>query len=109
VLPLIGEHARFDVVVAAEDVARSKPAPDGYHAAIAALGVAPADCLVVEDSVAGIEAGRSAGCVVVAARAGNFGGWRQDHAHHVIDTLEELTPSLVDQLWADYGVATEIP
>jgi len=98
VLRYIGEHATFEVIVAAEDVASSKPAPDGYRAAIAALGLAPHECLVIEDSTAGIEAGRAAGCTVVAVRAGNFGGWRQDHAHRVIDTLDELTPELVDLL-----------
>jgi sugar-phosphatase len=103
VLPHIGDHAVFDIIVAAEDVARSKPAPDGYQAAIAALGLAPNECLVVEDSEAGISAGRTAGCVVLAVRAGNFGGWKQDHAHRVIDTLEELTPQLVDALARDYG------
>ena len=103
VLPLIGPEAHFDVIFAAEDVPRSKPHPDGYQSALAALGLAPNECLVIEDSEAGIEAGRSAGCLVVAVRAGNFGGWRQDHAHHVIDTLVELTPSLVDQLARNYA------
>ena len=103
VLPHLGEHAAFDVVVAAEDVTRSKPAPDGYLAAIAALGIAPNECLVIEDSEAGITAGHAAGCIVLAVRAGNFGGWKQDHAHRVIDTLDELTPSLVDVLAATYG------
>jgi len=41
--------------------------------------------------------------LVIAVRAGNFGGWDQSGAHHVIDTLEELTPALVDQLERDYG------
>src|SRR6185295_19117526 len=54
VLPLIGPEAVFPVIIAAEDVARSKPAPDGYQAAIAALGLVPSECLVIEDSVAGI-------------------------------------------------------
>jgi len=103
VLPLIGPDAHFDVIVAAEDVPRSKPHPDGYQKAMAALGLAPHECLVIEDSESGIHAGRSAGCLVVAVRAGNFGGWRQDHAHHVIDTLAELTPSLVDQLARTYA------
>jgi HAD superfamily hydrolase (TIGR01509 family) len=103
VLPLIGPVAAFPVIIAAEDVARSKPAPDGYLAAIAQLGLAPADCLVIEDSVAGIAAGRSAGCIVVASRAGNFAGWDQSGAHRVIDTLDELTPALVDELSAHYG------
>jgi beta-phosphoglucomutase-like phosphatase (HAD superfamily) len=91
------------VIVAAEDVTRSKPAPDGYHAAMAALGLGPGECLVIEDSVAGIAAGRSAGCIVVACRAGNFAGWDQSWAHRVIDTLDELTPALVGELDAHYG------
>jgi HAD superfamily hydrolase (TIGR01509 family) len=103
VLPLIGPEAAFPVIVAAEDVTRSKPAPDGYRAAIAALGLAPDECLVIEDSVAGIAAGRSAGCIVVACRAGNFAGWDQSGAHRVIDTLDELTPALVGELDAHYG------
>ncbi|HEY3806689.1 MAG TPA: HAD family phosphatase [Kofleriaceae bacterium] len=101
VLPHLGAH--FDTIVAAEDVARSKPAPDGYLQAIGALGLSPGECLVVEDSEAGITAGRDAGCLVLAVRAGNFGGWKQDHAHFVVDTLAELTPSLVDRLARDYG------
>jgi HAD superfamily hydrolase (TIGR01509 family) len=103
VLPHLGEHAAFDVIIAAEDVARSKPAPDGYHAALKALGLEPHEVVVIEDSEAGITAGREAGCTVLAVRAGNFGGWKQDHAHRVIDTLDELTPSLVEALARDYG------
>jgi len=103
VLPHLGEHAAFDVIIAAEDVERSKPAPDGYQAALAALGLDPHEVVVIEDSEAGITAGREAGCRVLAVRAGNFGGWKQDHAHRVIDTLDELTPSLVEALARDYG------
>lgn len=103
VLPLIGEAARFDIIVAAEDVARSKPAPDGYLKAIAHLGVAAGECLVIEDSVAGIAAGRAAGCIVLAARAGNFAGWDQSGADHVVETLEAVTPALVEALGAQYG------
>lgn len=107
VLPLIGEHARFDHVFAAEDVPRSKPAPDGYRMAMARLGLPPHECLVIEDSVAGIAAGRAAGCLVIAVQAGNFGGWDQSGAHRVIASLEHLTSSLLDELAAidprDYG------
>ena len=103
VLPLMGEHARFDAIFAAEDVARSKPDPDGYQRAMATLNLGPRHCVVFEDSVAGIAAGRSAGCLVVAVRAGNFGGWDQSGAHHILDTLEHVTPTLVDQLARDYG------
>ncbi|HEX5061905.1 MAG TPA: HAD family phosphatase [Kofleriaceae bacterium] len=102
VIPLIGPDSHFDTIVAAEDVPRSKPHPDGYQKAMGVLGLPPHECIVIEDSESGIEAGRSAGCLVVAVRAGNFGGWRQDHAHHVIDTLAELTPSLVEELTGKY-------
>jgi HAD superfamily hydrolase (TIGR01509 family) len=104
VLHFLGADGVFDTIVAAEDVPRSKPAPDGYRAAISALHLDPAECLVIEDSVSGIAAGRAAGCLVVAVRAGNFGGWDQSGAHRVIDTLDELTPALVDSLVKDYGV-----
>jgi sugar-phosphatase len=103
VLPRIGEMATFEVMFAAEDVPHSKPHPAGYQAAMERLGLAPHDCLVIEDSVNGIAAGRAAGCLVVAVRAGNFGGWDQSGAHHVIDTLDALTPALVERLFAEYG------
>jgi beta-phosphoglucomutase-like phosphatase (HAD superfamily) len=50
---------------------------------------------VVEDSAAGIAAGRAAGACVVAVRAGNFHGQDQRDAHRVIDTLDELTEDLL--------------
>jgi HAD superfamily hydrolase (TIGR01509 family) len=103
IVPHLGPDAIFDSIVAAEDVTRSKPAPDGYLAALAALHLPPEACLVIEESVSGIAAGRAAGCLVVAVRAGNFGGWDQSSAHRVIETLDELTPALVDTLARDYG------
>jgi beta-phosphoglucomutase-like phosphatase (HAD superfamily) len=45
---------------------RSKPAPDVYLAAAAALGVDPKHCAVVEDSTTGATAGVAAGCTVLA-------------------------------------------
>ncbi|MCS7480282.1 HAD-IA family hydrolase [Umezawaea endophytica] len=64
------------VMVAADDVVHGKPAPDGYLAAAKALGVRPDRAVVVEDSAAGIAAGRAAGVAKVvgvgerAVRAG---------------------------------------
>lgn len=48
------------VLVSADDVAAGKPDPEGYLAAAAALGVAAADAIVMEDSRTGVEAGRRA-------------------------------------------------
>jgi sugar-phosphatase len=53
------------VLLTAEDVTAGKPDPQGYLAAAARLGLAPADVLVLEDSVSGIAAGQAAGCRVV--------------------------------------------
>ncbi len=100
-LVALGLDGVFAPVIAAEDVPRSKPAPDGYLAALATLGVAPEDAVVIEDSAAGIAAGRAAGCTVIAVRAGNFAGQDQSAAHHVLDTLDELTDELLRRV---YGV-----
>jgi sugar-phosphatase len=54
------------VLIAAENVEHGKPNPEGYLAAARGLGVSPAECLVVEDSPAGILAGKSAGATVAA-------------------------------------------
>lgn len=54
------------VLVAAEDVTRGKPDPEGYRAAAAALGKDVRRCLVVEDAPAGIAAGQAAGAPVLA-------------------------------------------
>jgi beta-phosphoglucomutase-like phosphatase (HAD superfamily) len=62
------EHmALADGVVAVDRVAgaRAKPAPDLYLAAVADLGVAPGDCLAVEDSLTGLRAARAAGVPAV--------------------------------------------
>ncbi|MEU9984883.1 HAD family hydrolase [Streptomyces sp. NPDC050856] len=54
-----------EVRVTAERVGASKPDPEGFLKGAAELGFAPADCVVFEDSQAGIEAGRAAGMRVV--------------------------------------------
>ena len=53
------------VMVCAEDVTRGKPAPDGYLLAAERLGVAAADCVVVEDAAPGVQAGLAAGMRVL--------------------------------------------
>ncbi len=66
-------------VYSAEHVARAKPAPDLFLHAAAALGVAPSECLVIEDSVNGVAAGKAAGMQVW----GFLGG---GHAHPGLGT-----------------------
>ncbi len=57
------------VMVVAEDVARGKPAPDCFLLAARRLGVAIGDCLVFEDTHAGLEAAEAAGADAVVVTA----------------------------------------
>lgn len=58
--------AQIGVVVASEDVARTKPDPEPYLAALAKLGLPAADALVVENAVLGVRSAKAAGLRVVA-------------------------------------------
>ena len=59
-------HAEWDGVFTRDDVARTKPAPDLYLAAVKALGVAPREAVAFEDSRNGIAAAKDAGLLCVA-------------------------------------------
>jgi len=88
----------FEALFAAEDVPTSKPDPTGYVSAAQALGVDPRHCVVLEDSSAGIAAGRAAGAWVIAVRQGNFANQDQSQAHRIVDSLDEVTLDLLEEL-----------
>lgn len=60
-LEQLGIAHYFDLLVCAEDYVNGKPAPDCFLQAAAALGTSPADCLVFEDGLLGIQAAHAAG------------------------------------------------
>ncbi|MEU5523790.1 HAD family phosphatase [Streptomyces sp. NPDC047860] len=72
-LARLGVRDRFAFVLSGDDVARHKPAPDVYLAALERLGVAARDALALEDSAVGIRAAHAAGvrCVAVPSAAGD--------------------------------------
>ncbi|WP_275464878.1 HAD-IA family hydrolase [Streptomyces noursei] len=82
-----------EVRITAESVNASKPDPEGFLKGAAELGFAPEDCLVFEDSEAGIEAGRAAGMRVVGVgeRAARFAP-----TAHVRDLTQIRVEALVD-------------
>jgi HAD superfamily hydrolase (TIGR01509 family) len=64
----LGQHGlleRFHSVVANGDYARGKPAPDPYLVAAERLGMAPQDCLALEDSHSGVRAAHAAGMMTI--------------------------------------------
>jgi HAD superfamily hydrolase (TIGR01509 family) len=64
-LDAVGITDLFDLILTSNDVENSKPAPDGYLAAIAALGVAADRCVAYEDTGIGMESARAAGIPTV--------------------------------------------
>ena len=66
VIKVHGLDAYFDCIMTGCDVAKGKPAPDIYLAVARALSVAPENCLVFEDIIPGIQAGKAAGMQVCA-------------------------------------------
>jgi HAD superfamily hydrolase (TIGR01509 family) len=61
----MGLFDRFREIVTRDDVERGKPHPDLFLAASQRLGVPPSNCLVLEDSYAGVKAATAAGCPVI--------------------------------------------
>lgn len=55
-------------LICADEITRGKPDPEPYLLGAERLGVAPADCVVLEDAPAGIAAGKAAGMTVIALR-----------------------------------------
>lgn len=91
----------FDVIVTGEEVEHGKPAPDIYLCAAEELGVNPEKCLVIEDALSGIAAGKAAGMRVAAIPDRRFvdPAEYEKHADHVLESLEEL-PALVRKLFS---------
>lgn len=88
----------FDAVLTDADTTHSKPHPECYLNAAARLDADPGECVVFEDSFAGIEAGTAAGARVVALATTNSRESLQGKADVIIDTLGGLTLATLQQL-----------
>ncbi len=86
-----------DYYASGVDMACHKPAPDVYLHCMERFGVMPSECIVVEDSPTGIDAGVASGALTVALTAYAAPGTNQSAAHAIIDDLNEL-PLLVSDL-----------
>jgi beta-phosphoglucomutase len=89
----------FEVVVGADDVPQSKPAPDSYAAAVQRLGVRPEDAVAIEDSHWGLTAARAAGLRTIGITT-SYPRRALQSANAVIDSLDEVTPELITGLLA---------
>ncbi len=89
---------RFTARVTGMDVTRGKPDPQVFLLAAGKLGLAPEQCIVVEDAVPGVLAGKAAGMPVVAITGTASRDTLAQHADLVVDCLTELTPDAFDAL-----------
>jgi beta-phosphoglucomutase len=98
-LACLGRGAAFSAIVTGRDVTRGKPDPQVFLLAAERLGVAPAQCVVIEDAPAGVRAAVAAGMASVAllgtapaetlAEAG---------ARLTVGSLDELSPAVLARL-----------
>lgn len=94
---------RFDIdvdeTISAEDIdGDGKPAPDIYEHAASVVDREPADCLVIEDSKNGVEAGTNAGMTVIAYRSGPNDDTDLSAADVVVESAAELRAEI--RSWA---------
>jgi len=100
----------FGVIVSAEDVRAGKPVPEGFLCALERLrrvraDLTPADCLVVEDSLAGVEAARRAGMRCLAL-TNSHPRQMLTGADLVLPSLEGVGWEVLEALFAGGGAAS---
>jgi beta-phosphoglucomutase family hydrolase len=92
----------FQTIVSGEEVTEGKPGPQGFLLAARKLAIAPRDCVVIEDAVAGVTAAKRAGMRCVAV-TNTHPRASLAEADLVVDTLEEVTPSVLEGLLNSKG------
>jgi len=87
----------FHAIVSGREVKEGKPSPQGFLLAAKKLGVAPENCIVVEDAVAGVTAAKRAGMCCLAV-TNTHPKTSLMEADLIVDTLEAVTVSDLKQL-----------
>ena len=80
----------FQALVTGHDVTEGKPSPRVFLLAAQRLGVEPANCLVIEDAVAGVTAARRAGMACLAV-TNTHSRQKLSEANLIVDSLEKVT------------------
>ena len=80
---------KFDVITSSDNILKGKPDPQIFIVTAEKLGISPKECLVIEDSLNGIEAGKKAGMTVIAITT-SINKEKLTTADKIIDSLDEL-------------------
>jgi HAD superfamily hydrolase (TIGR01509 family) len=102
--PFLDRHGLtpfFDVIVTGDEIERGKPDPDIYLRVAKKLGIGADTCLVIEDALSGIAAGKAAGMRVAAIPDRRFVDARdyEKEADYILGNLSEI-PALVRRVRA---------
>ncbi|KAL9234105.1 hypothetical protein vseg_009012 [Gypsophila vaccaria] len=89
-----GWKESFSAIVGCDEVISGKPSPDIFLEAAKQLNVEPSSCLVIEDSIPGVTAGKAAGMAVVAVPSLPKQSHLYTMADEVINSLFDLRPEL---------------
>lgn len=84
-----GLRVYFEIVVSGDELSKSKPDPMIYNYTVNRLGLKKEECIIIEDSKYGIEAGKCAGVHVIAINREEL-CQQQNSADMIIDTLQKL-------------------
>ena len=99
ILEVMGFSGLFDDIVTAEDVTVGKPHPDVFLKAAGKIDRAPEHCVVFEDALAGIEAGRAGGMKVIGVATTHDAPTLKPLVDRVVHRLDELSTADLLALW----------
>jgi HAD superfamily hydrolase (TIGR01509 family) len=91
------QEEEIDAWLTGDDITSPKPNPEIYIACALAIGVPPADCVVIEDSVAGVASAKAAGMTCIAL-TGTFPGEQLNAADRIVDTLASIDITMLYDL-----------
>ena len=94
ILEKVGLLSYFDSIVDGNNVTKAKPDPEVFLIAAKLLNVAPEDCIVFEDSVAGVEAANFANMISIGIGSKDVLG----HAKYVFNDFTEISEDFIEQL-----------
>ena len=85
------DHGEFDALINGLDVSRKKPFPDIYELAAEKLGLSPADCIIIEDALNGVQAAKAAGAYCIGITSSfSFEALKAEGADLVVSGFSEL-------------------
>ncbi|OGV70289.1 MAG: hypothetical protein A2283_00305 [Lentisphaerae bacterium RIFOXYA12_FULL_48_11] len=88
----------ISATISADEAKHTKPHPDPFLRCASRLGVQPENCTIIEDSIYGLQAGRTAGMTTIALTGTTTEGILAQYADKVVYTLRDLNPKTIHHL-----------